>query len=335
MQTAATGPVRSLRTDDPALRCSVLAAGSLEPMNLTGLPAALAKLNRPDQLEVIAAMTVESLASGLFLRRLDPGGGGEQLADFQFIDQEGVDHGRLEVTTTTRMARSGFGREVAKLDWQFPSLSWSWIVNAKDSARVKVIHREIEASLSQLEADCRTDRWIPDHPGLDATDPEALPAALVDIGIISVCAYHHHSTGETSWVTVSPHIRGGAFSLDAVVSEAQAEVDKLDNQHKLQSFDGDGHFQLFIWLDVGDGQAALFSFREQPFNEMVTRLPRLKLPPGMTTVWVASGLAAWPQPVSSLLIADQTGWRSVSAPILDLRDGQLSQILARLCRIAL
>lgn len=300
-------------------------------MNLSGLPNSLAVLDRPDQLEVIAAMTVESLSNGLFLRRLDPGGGGEQLADFQFVDKGDVDRGRLEVTTTTRRERSGFGREVAKLDWQFPSLSWSWIVKAQDSARVKVIHREIEALLSQLERDGRTDEWIPDRLGLDATDLDALPTIFADLGIISVCAYHHHAVGESSWVTVSPHVRGGAFSLSAVVWEAQAEVDKLDNQHKLQSLDGADRSELFIWLDVGDGQAALVSFDEPPFNEMVTELTALLLPVGMTAVWVASGLAAWPQPVSSLLVANQTGWRSVPVPTLDFREDQLSQILARLC----
>lgn len=276
-------------------------------MNLTGLPTSLAVLDRPDQLEVIAAMTVESLSNDFFLRRLDPGGGGEQLADFQFVDKGDVDRGRLEVTTTTRRERSGFGREVAKLD------------------------REIEALLSRLERDGRTDEWIPDRPGLDATDLDALPTTFANLGIISVCAYHHHAVGESSWVTVSPHVRGGAFSLNAVVWEAQAEVDKLDNQHKLQSLDGADRSELFIWLDVGDGQAALVSFDEPPFNEMVTDLTALLLPVGMTAVWVASGLAAWPQPVSSLLVANQTGWRQVRVPTLDFREDQLSQILARLC----
>ncbi|MDA8385156.1 MAG: hypothetical protein M0Z88_02695 [Actinomycetota bacterium] len=298
-------------------------------MNLIGLPATLATLARATLLEVVAAMTVESLSDGVVLRRLDPGGGSDQLADFQFVDCNGIDRGRLEITTTTRENRSGFGREVAKLDWQFPTLEWSWTIKAQDTARIKVLHRKIDPFLAQLEREGRTDGWIPDKPGLDPADPDALPAGLSDLGVLSVCAYHHHAAGEPSWVTVSSHIRGGSYSLNAVVWEAQAEVDKADNRRKLQVADV-GRSELFVWLDVGDGQAALSTLAEPPFDQALRQLPVVVLPAGVTAVWAASGLATWPRPVSVLLLGDERGWRAVVPPALDYDDDQVEALLVRL-----
>jgi hypothetical protein len=298
-------------------------------MNLIGLPEPLEGLTRATLLEVVAAMTVDSLTEGLALRRLDPGGGSDQLADFQFVDSNGIDRGRLEITTTTRADRSGFGREVAKLDWQFPTLEWSWTLKALDIARIKTLHRHIEPFLAQLEREGRTDGWIPDRPGLDPEDPDTLPAGLSDLGVLSVCAYHHHAPGESSWVTVSPHIRGGSYSLNAVAWEAQAEVDKADNRRKLQVADAD-RSELFVWLDVGDGQAALSTLAEPPFDQALGQLPVVVLPSGVTAVWVASGLATWPRPVSGLLLGDGHGWQALDPPALDYDNDRIETLLVRL-----
>jgi hypothetical protein len=131
-------------------------------------------------------------------------------------------------------------------------------------------------------------------------------------------------------VTVSPQIRGGLYSLNAVVWEAQAEVHKADNRRKLQVVADVGRSELFVWLDVGDGQAALSTLAEPPFDQALRQLPVVVLPAGVTSVWAASGLATWPRPVSVLLLGDERGWRAVVPPALDYDDHQVEALLVRL-----
>lgn len=140
-------------------------------MSAAGLPASLASVPEADRFEIVAAMVVEAQASGAEIHRLDPGGGGTQLADFRFEGAAGADLGRLEVTTTTRKKRSSFMREVSSRSWRFPELSRSWTVQARDTARISELHAKIAPLLAQLERDGRTDgsrtglAWIRQTPG--------------------------------------------------------------------------------------------------------------------------------------------------------------------------
>ena len=111
------------------------------------LPASLAAVPEAGQFEIVAAMVVEAQGGGTELHRLDPGGGCTQRADFRFEGADGADLGRLEVTTTTRKNRSSFIREAGRRSWRFPSLSWSWTVQARDTARVSELHAKIEPLL--------------------------------------------------------------------------------------------------------------------------------------------------------------------------------------------
>jgi soluble lytic murein transglycosylase-like protein len=130
-------------------------------------------------------------------------------------------------------------------------------------------------------------------------------------------------------VNVEPDIRAGFYSIKAVVREAQAELDKADNQKKLA---GTGHSrsELFVWLDFGDGQIALSALAEPAFDQEVAQLPTPALPSGVTAVWVASAPARWPQPVRSLLVGNGTGWRAFSPPALNYDDEQIRRALDRL-----
>lgn len=189
-------------------------------MNPVGLPAALAAVPEADRFEIVAAMVIEALASDAEIYRLDHGGGGTQLADFRFKGAGGADLGRLEITTTTRETRSSFTREVSRRSWHFSGLRWSWTVRARDTARISELHRKIAPFLAQLERDGRTAGWIPDRPGLDPADPDALPANLARLGVLAACAAHHHEAGETAWVSVHPDMGGGAFSRNAAARSA-------------------------------------------------------------------------------------------------------------------
>jgi hypothetical protein len=292
-------------------------------------PARLTAAREADRFEVVAAMAVEALASDVTLGRLDPGGGRTQLADFRFTSADGRDLGRLEITTTTRRTRSSFIKEVSRHRWHFPDLTWSWSVHVRESARVSTLRQKIAPLLAQLERDSRTGEWIPAQPGLDPADPGALPPDLASLGVLAAYAAHKHTAGDTALVSVVPHMGGGAFSRNAAAWEVQAELDKPDNRAKLQ-IPGATRSELFVWLDAGNGQAALSTLATPPFDQTLADVPVLNLPPGITGAWMASGLAAWPRPVATLFHCDGHHWQKMTPPELDYNDAGLEAMLARL-----
>jgi hypothetical protein len=298
-------------------------------MGAARLPASLAAVSEAGQFEIVAAMLVEAIAGDAELHRLDPGGGRVQLADFRFEGASGVDLGRLEVTTTTRESRSSFLHEVGRRSWRFRSLSWSWAVQARDCARIGELHAKIEPLLAQLERDGLTGGWIPAQPGLEPADPWALPPALVHLGVLAVCAAHQHVPGETAWVSVRPQMSSGAFSRNAAAREAQAEVDKSDNQAKLE-VTGVARSELFVWLDAGHGQAALSTLAKPPFDSTLAEVPVLNLPACITAVWVAAGLADWPRPAPVIFRCDGHSWQSLNPPVLDYDQDRINAMLTRL-----
>lgn len=299
------------------------------PMNVLGLPLAIEALSDTKRQEVVAAMAIESLRGPTTMHGLDPGGGGEQLADFKLLDARGDDVGRMEVTTTTRSERAGFASANRKLDWSFSGLQWLWTIKVKPGASLKALHDGIEAPLSSLEADEPSGEWLPSAPGLGPGEPGSLPVDLAALGVLAVCAVSPQPSGQAGWVAVHADLGSGWYSLDAVSWEAQAAVDDKGNQKKL-SVAGMTHSELFVWLDVGDGQAALGSLTRPPFMETLESLPPLSLSTGMTGVWVASGIAAWPKPISALLFFDGTSWALVEPPTLDFDDENLAARLERL-----
>jgi hypothetical protein len=303
--------------------------GPEKQMSSTRLPASLAAVPEAGQFEIVAAMLVEALAGDAELHRLDPGGGRTQLADFRFEGASGADLGRLEVTTTTRRKRSSFIREVGRRSWRFRSLSWSWTMQVRDCARIDELHAKIEPLLAQLERDGLTDGWIPDQPGLEPADPGALPPALARLGVLAVCAARHHAPGETAWVSVHPQMSSGAFSRNAAAREAQAEVDKSDNQAKLGGAELT-RSELFVWLDAGHGQAALSTLAKPPFDSALAEVPVLDLPACITAVWVAAGLDDWPRPAPVIFRCDGHSWQCVNPPVLDYDQDRINAMLARL-----
>jgi hypothetical protein len=298
-------------------------------VNFSRLPASLTADPEAEQFEIVAAMVVEALDSDIEIYRLDHGGGRTQLADFRFEGADSADLGRLEVTTTTRKNRSSFMSEVSRRNWHFSGLTWSWTLRVRDTARIGELHRKVAPLLAQLEQDRRTGQWIPDRPGLDPADPDALPPDLARLGVWAACAAHPHKSGEKAHVSVHPDMGGGAFSRNAVAWEAQAEVSKPDNKMKLQVL-GAIRSELFVWLDVGPGQAALSTLTAPPFDETLDQVPLLDLPAGVTAVWVAAGLADWPRPVPALLRCDGVCWQQVVPPVLDYDEERIETMLTRL-----
>ena len=269
-------------------------------MNLMGLPLALEALSDKKTQEVVAALAIESLRSPATMHGLDPGGGGEQLADFELLDASGDDIGRMEVTTTTSPDLASFASAKAKFDWSFSGLKWLWTIKVRPSASLKSLHRRIESLLAKMETEDPPEDWVPAKPGLIPGDPGALPRDLSDLGVVAVSAGRTSTPGLGA---VHPDYGSGWFSLSAASWETQSAVDDEGNQDKL-NVPALRYSELFVWLDVGDGQAALGTLTRSPFAETVGDLPLLALSTGMTGVWVASGMAAWPKPIAALLFFD-------------------------------
>jgi hypothetical protein len=143
-----------------------------------------------------------------------------------------------------------------------------------------------------------------------------------------MAARTHSHAQDTALVAVVPHVGGGAFSRNAAAWEVQAELDKPDNRAKLQ-IPGATRSELFVWLDAGDGQAALSTLAMPPFDQTLTDVPVLNLPPGNTGAWMASGLAAWPRPVATLFYCDGHHWQKTEPPELDYNDARLEAMLTR------
>jgi hypothetical protein len=275
------------------------------------MPAYLAELPFGKRLEAAAAMIVAS-STGLILQSLDPGGGSVQLPDFSMFDEQGDVVGVLEVTTTTDANRAQFMARAGNLSWDFAELHWVWVVHVTGQVSPREIHSQIAALLRDLEQDGRTGDWIPTLPGLRDSDAGGLPQSLVDLGVQRACAFHRRASGPGS-VLIGQAGSAGPFSVEAVVKAAECQLKKPDNIAKLSGTAGQA--ELFLWLDAGTPQAALFTLALPEFAAELAGLRVPSLPGGVTAIWVAAGSADWSRPVEALLRCDGRGWSALDLPI--------------------
>lgn len=278
------------------------------------VPPDLEDLTYPKRLEKIASLLVGHV-TGASLVELDPGGGSTQLADFEILDASQKRIGVLEVTTTTRSDRARFQAQVRREDWQLPGLMWSWSIHTVNDVNVRQLPGQLGPVLQAIEQAGPPQDWIPEHPGMIGTEPDALPPSLASLGVTQACAWHHHAAPDESWVSVQRSEPGGSFSTDrALTAEVQAELNKQDNQAKLTG--QPGRAELFVWLDVGAGAAAATTLSEPPWSLNLSTVDLPTLPSGITAVWAATGLADWPCPATSLLWSDGSQWVVHGRPVL-------------------
>lgn len=279
------------------------------------VPPHLQELSHAKRLEKIAALLVGEVTE-TELKELDPGGGREQLPDFEVLDLKSADRiGVMEVTTTTRSQRAHFAAQVRQQDWQLPDLMWSWSIHTNRTADPRQLRRELGVILVAMEHVGPPEDWLPERPGLVEPEEGALPKALVNLGVVAACAWNHHAILGEAWVSVQLRVPGGSFSSQrALTSEIQAELNKLDNITKLSSYLG--RAELFVWLDIGDGAAAAMTLCTPPWDQTLASVAAPSLPAGVTAVWAATGMADWPRPATSVLRFDETGWQSLGRPSL-------------------
>jgi hypothetical protein len=277
-------------------------------------PASFDGLNHAKRLEKVAALLVEQI-TGIALRELDPGGGDVQLADFEMLDVSQKRIGLLEVTTTTRPDRASYQAQVRKLNWRYPDLIWSWSIHTRADIDVRLLHKQLGPVLRDMELTGPPEDWVPERPGMEGTEKGALPPNLQDLGVVEACAVRRHDGPGESLVSVQISEPGGFFSPKRNMTvEVQVEINKEDNQVKLV---GDtGRAELFVWLDIGQGALSAMTLSEPPWNLNLDATDRPTMPEGMTAVWVATGLAEWPQPARTLFCYDGERWLDHGSPIL-------------------
>ena len=278
------------------------------------VPPYLETLSHAKRLEKIAALLVGSVTD-TELKELDPGGGRHQLPDFEILDPSSADPiGVLEVTTSTRAHRAHFAAQVRKQDWQLPDLMWSWSIHTLPDADPRQLQRELGVILLKMEQSGPPEDWLPEYPGLVDPEEGALPAKLVDLGVVAACAWNHHEHLGESWVSVQMRVPGGSFSTNALTAEVQAELNKADNIRKLSS--DLPRAELFVWLDIGDGAAAAVTLCTPPWDQTLATVAAPSLPAGVTAVWAATSMADWPRPATCLLRFNADGWHSFGRPNL-------------------
>jgi hypothetical protein len=279
------------------------------------LPARLKDLSEKDLLEAIAGELVGTVTDTT-LKKLDPGGGRHQLPDFEILDVPGgMRVGLLEVTTTTRRTRIEYSAQLHRQNWQFPNLTWWWLIHTDGILRPDRLHDALEPILEAWEAAGPPTETVPSQPGLVHPDPGSVPPDLSALGVVSISALNPQPVAGQAWVVVHRHEVGVWFNhRTALTSEVQAELNKADNQAKLQG--SPGRSELFVWLDVGAGAAAALTLVDPPWDQTLHEVALPILPAGVTAVWAATGRADWPRPATSLLRCDGARWEDILSPVL-------------------
>jgi hypothetical protein len=97
-------------------------------------------VTKPEGPEERSASAIVSAVTGCVIRRLDPGGGRSQLADYVLVGIDGAEIGLLEVTSITDKRREEFWspRTRKHRSWKDPRLKRLWLVTV---AHTGVAHR--------------------------------------------------------------------------------------------------------------------------------------------------------------------------------------------------
>ena len=279
------------------------------------VPPYLKALSYGKRLEMVAAILVGQVTE-TELRELDPGGGPEQLPDFEIVELTSDSRvGVMEVTTSTRPHLAQFRDQVQRQQWRLADLMWSWSIHTNSRAEPWRLQRELGPVLLSMENSGPPEDWLPERPGLTAPEAGSLPISLVELEVVQVCAWKRHDSLGEAQVSVQPQLSSGMYSIqNALGHEVQTELDKADNIAKLSG--QSGRAELFVWLDVGDGAMAALTLCNQPWDQTLTTITGLRLPGTVTAAWAATGMASWPRPATSLFRFDDTGWKNFGRPIL-------------------
>jgi hypothetical protein len=269
---------------------------------------------KPESADELAASAIVRAVTEGDTRRLDPGGGRTQLADYVLVGNDGRDVGLLEVTSITDKRYEAFwsAKTGKSRSWRDARLRRLWVVSLQHTGvRLERLRAITTPVLIDLE-----------HVGVTfaCADPRSyrgtvaiLGDELREAGVVELHGLPEPRAGEGGAViNVMPW--GGAYGIETLTAAIEAVARKEDNLTKLR---GEvERRELFVWLNPPSGAlTALTTFCDEPFRGQVALARPPALPEEITTVWAA----AWPRdPKTALALAlwraDGTGWSVLDPP---------------------
>lgn len=265
-------------------------------------------------LEAQAARIVEKVTD-CSCSQLDPGGGPNQLPDFEIRNGSNERMGVLEVTSTVNSALAAFRNAQAKIEVPSDQLHFDWfIVMRSTDAKLKVLRRRLPPLLLQAEEK----GFLPPPPmelleGVNFVAGDEPQTSLCAEGVSTLWAWPRHGSSPGT-VHIQPPAVGGGIGLEMVTAAVEAELGKQDNLAKLATAAVGERSELFVWLDEGLAAMALVTPRILPQYDTSFPKDGPRLPTPVTKVWVATGPNDSDVLARALWVADGGKWEVVDPP---------------------
>lgn len=266
------------------------------------------------------AARIVAATSNCLCDQLDPGGGPDQLPDFELRNSRHEQIGFLEVTSTVIGELAAFQTAQAKYKVTDGRLRFNWfLVTQNASANLKTLQRSLPDLLALAEEKGFVPR-LPDVliPGFNFLAGEEPQTELHSAGVWMLSALPAIQ-GMPGHVYVKPPAQGGGIGPEMVTEAVQPELERKDNLAKLSKASEGQRAELFVWLDEGTAGMALVTPRLFPHLESCYPKDGPTLPRPITRVWAATGPNDRDVLARALWKAEGGNWEVLeSPPRLDL-----------------
>jgi hypothetical protein len=248
----------------------------------------------------VHAMEVITLFLGGQSIPLDPGGGAQQLHDFDQHLESGIVIA-VEVTRANNSADLQFVQEVSKVDWESDALSQTWIVDVRGIPNVRVLRDKVIPLLAAFEAaditsvHLRHEMFDIAAPGaadsaqeLQILDRSGTLAAGEELCRIGVCLVYSLGPASPGRVEVGYGSVVSSTAPSLVADVALDHAHRRDNAVKLAAADDRAERHLFVWVEASlHSEVAAFAFDD---GLGVAALPTepLDIPDCIDAVWLAT-----------------------------------------------
>ena len=247
-----------------------------------------------------AASAIVSAVTSCTTRRLDPGGGALQLADYVLVSADGNDIGLLEVTSVTHERSEAFEAASTKVDDRPKVLGRQ---RSDDAGRAGARPTGRDAGVGVLKA-TTSNLLAPNRASIAETSNHCRPRSLT--GVVEVRALPKRG-GQVGGVCVNIMPWGGTYGIGSLTAAVEGVASRNDNRNKLC---GDlNRRELFIWVNPPSALSALTTFCDEPFAAQVASARPPNFPNEVTAVWAA----AWPREnentrALALWLGNRSGW---------------------------
>ena len=266
-------------------------------------PERIIRPPRPGRSEEKLAAQIVAGVTAVEAKPLDRPGAGDGLADFQLVDQAGVEVGLLEVTSVMDdQLNSTLNSLSKKAPRDVPGSRLFWAITLDGRCvGVNRLRSQLRSILGELEAGIFADHgqqnrlWVVSP---DEFQPEASKLAaetnhvLFELGVRVVFAVPAEPD-EQGVVAFSTQSSVKRTLAGAITTAVNVELLKRDNRAKLAKAGEGQRAEMFVWLDKPDlRMAAIRAGQAQPYVfDALSGSP--ELPDEITAVWAAptSGIA--------------------------------------------